>query len=333
MKRKTAACILALMLLTSGALAEIHEGKIVAGTTVCVETEASGILETVLTEVGQTVSAGDTMGILRANKVFAQQDGTVALCNASDGEHIDGTVLEIAPESRYTIYCTTDKAYSSPESTLVHCGEQVYIRCTVDGTHRGVGVITGIDGAEYQVEVSGGELYVGETVYLYRDEAFTKSQRVGIGTVVTSDPIAYEAEGTVLKMHVSEGEFVQRGELLYTWLDADQAQITAPLSGIVLEMPAAQGEPLEAGQVVCIIADPSQLQIELLLSETEAASVRPGDAVRFILASDPEETPHSAQVTSVSAAELDGTYAVRISSSDIPPYIGMSVQVEVRGEN
>ena len=75
---------------------------------------------------------------------------------------MDGTVLEISPTSRYTVYCTVDGAYGDPETELVHTGEQLYLRCTANGTHRAVGVVTSIDGAEIELPTA---LELGGSVY------------------------------------------------------------------------------------------------------------------------------------------------------------------------
>ena len=187
--------VLAVCMLTSAALAEVYQGTVAASSEIQVAAASDGILEALNAEAGSTVSKGDVLGALRTTRVFASQDGTVASIRLLEGEEADGTVMEIYPVERYQIYCTVDKAYQSAESTLVRPGERVYIKCTYNGTHRGVGIITQIDGDEYRVLAIGGELYVGETVYLYRDEDFSTKQRVGIGTVVTNDTEIYEAEG------------------------------------------------------------------------------------------------------------------------------------------
>ena len=227
MRKKVLAGVLAMIMLAPAALADVYEGKTVAASSVSVEVEAGGILESLDVMLGETVAEGDVIGSVRATKVFATQDGTVALLNVSEGDSVDGTVLEIMPVETYQIYCTVDNAYQSCESTLVHSGERVYLKCTANGTHRGVGVITKIENDEYRVLAIGGEFYVGETVYLYRDEDFSTKQRIGKGTVVINDTEAYEASGTIARLHVSEGEYVERGELLYEITDSENTEIIA----------------------------------------------------------------------------------------------------------
>ena len=205
MLKKSLSLLAALALAVSPALAETYAGTTVASRTTALVSASGGVLESLSLLPGQSVAAGETVGSTRAEKVFAAWDGTVALCCADAGDAVDGTVLEISPTSRYTVYCTVDGAYSDPETELVHIGEQLYLRCTANGTHKAVGVVTSIDGAEYQVEVIGGELYVGEVVNLYRDADFSAAQRVGVGTAVVAEPIEYSASGTLIELCVTEG--------------------------------------------------------------------------------------------------------------------------------
>ena len=53
------------------------------------------------------------------------------------------------------------------------------MECSRDGSHVAVGRIIKADGAGYTVEVTGGELYMEEKVYIYRDEEYSSSSRIG----------------------------------------------------------------------------------------------------------------------------------------------------------
>ena len=255
MKKKLTILLLALMLAAS-ALAEAYEGTTAPLSTAVVTAGASGIVQALDAEVGSHVNAGDVMASMKPERAFAARDGSVSLVNAGEGDKIDGTLLELMPLERYMIHCTVDKAYQSAESTLVHSGETVYVRCTTDGSHRAVGVLTQIEGAEYRVVTLGGELYLGETVYLYRSDAFTASQRIGIGTVVSNDTQGYEASGTVSRLLVGEGDTVERGQLLY---EINGGTVDAPVSGIVTSVSVKAGEAVEEGQAVAEIVPDGQV--------------------------------------------------------------------------
>lgn len=329
MLKKSLSLLAALALAVSPALAETYAGTTVASRTTALVSASGGVLESLSLLPGQSVAAGETVGSTRAEKVFAAWDGTVALCCADAGDAVDGTVLEISPTSRYTVYCTVDGAYSDPETELVHIGEQLYLRCTANGTHKAVGVVTSIDGAEYQVEVIGGELYVGEVVNLYRDADFSAAQRVGVGTAVVAEPIEYSASGTLIELCVTEGEEVERGELLFTWAQADSTQIVSPAGGVVASVLVAPGDVLKIGQTVAELVQPGDVRIQVQLTAADAARIQFGDAATYIRADDPTETPRSAIVEGVSAIADGEGYVALLIPEDFDLPLGLSVEVHI----
>ena len=329
MWKKWTALLLGLMCFAAPARAGVYEGSTVARVTETVLAQTGGVVETVAAEVGTRVEAGDTLLQLSSERTFASQDGTVSLVSAKEGDTVGGSVLEIAPVERYTVHCTVDKAYQSAESTLVHSGETVYAKCTSDGTHRAVGVVTQVDGAEYRVLTLGGELYVGETVYLYRDAEFTASQRVGIGTVTVSDTQVYEAEGELTLMRVSEGEYVERGQLLYA---IGGGGITAPVGGIVASVSCQPGDAVEKDRAVAEIVPDGEVAVEIRVDETDVAKIKIGSAARLVFAGQEDEDAVQGKVEGISAIDDSGEYAVRIlPGTDAALPLGMSVEVRIDG--
>ena len=327
MLKRWAILLLALLSLGGAALAEVYEGQTAALSTVTVRAEVGGLAGAPRVLEGQRVEAGETLVGLESEKVFAGQDGTVSLVCAEVGDAVDGTVLEIMPSERYTVHCTVDKAYQSAGTTLVHGGETVYIKCTADGTHRAVGRITQIDGEEYRVLTLGGELYVGETVYLYRDADFTAAQRVGIGTVVVSDTEACDAEGTLTRLRVAAGDEVERGQLLF---EIDGGEIVAPVGGIVTSVACQAGDAVEKDQAVAEIVPDGEVGVELRADETAVACIAVGDTALLTLPGREDGEVISGTVTDISyIAESDG-YAVRIrpETDQLLP-LGMSVEVRL----
>ena len=318
---------LLLFLLAPAALAEVCEGRTAALETVQVRAAVGGSVEAVEVEAGQRVAAGEALIRLSAERTFASQDGTVSLVYAESGDTVSGPVLEIAPLERYAIHCTVDKAYQSADSTLVHGGETVYVKCTADGTHRAVGVVTQVEGSEFRVLTLGGELYVGETVYLYRDADFTADLRVGIGTVVVSDAVSYEAEGILTRLNVSEGDFVERGQLLY---EIGGGEVSTPVAGIVASVSCEPGDAAAAEQAVVGIVPEGEVCVEIELDEAAAARVSVGDTAHLTFAGEEDEDASPGTVIEISAMAEDGRYAVRIrpESDRILP-LGMSVRVRL----
>ncbi len=332
MLKKLTALLAALMALAicAPALAEVYEGATAALSTQVVVADVPGLVQGIDAAVGDHVDAGDSLLSLKGERIYAAQDGTVSLVNAHAGDAIDGTLMEIAPLERYTIHCTVDKAYQSAESTLVHSGETLYVRCTADGTHRAVGVVTQVDGGEYLVVTVGGELYMGETVYLYRDAAFTTSQRVGIGTAVASDTHGYEASGTVTRLAVGEGDAVERGQLL---CEINGGEIAAPVCGILASLGVRKGDGVEEGQVLAEIVPDGQVCVEIEVSETDAARFKTGQRVTLTLTRDPDETTFDGTVVESAWVAEDGAYTVRIlPEAGVALPLGLSVTVRTAEE-
>lgn len=330
MWKKAMAAVMAL-LLTAAASAEVYTGRTAAARTQSVYAE--GTVEAVCAEVGQTVAEGEPLLTLRTRKVFATQDGTVARVLAAEGDTVDGAALEIAPKSLYTVYCTADGAYASAETGLLHPGETVYLRCSVDGTHRAVGVVTNPDGDEYRVETLGGELYVGEAVKLYRDADFSADQCVGVGTVLAAETEEYAAEGIVVRMCVSEGETVERGQLLFEVCASSETTVAAPASGVVTAFTVAPGDEIRSGEAVAALVCSADIRVEIDVDEAQAAALRPGDRVALTFADDPEDESAGGTVEEVLRIAEDGAYRVFIVPDDASNLrIGQTVTVRTEGD-
>lgn len=329
MRKRLLPCVLAALLLVSAAQAEVYEGTTASAAYVQVTAETSGILQTLNVGVGSLVEDGDVLASVSTAKVFAKNDGTVARTEAAEGEKVSGTVLEVEPVEQYRIYCTVEEAYNKAETKLVHSGETVYVKCTKDGTHRGTGIISEIDGAEYQVLATGGEFYIGETVYLYRSADFLTAERIGIGTVVSNDTEVYEADGTLIRLHVAEGEYIERGELLYEYADDKKTDVTSEISGIVTSVSVKQGNQVSKDETLMTLAPLDQICVEIEVSETEAATIHRGDRAELIYTADATETPVAGTVTDILAIARNGTYTVRIKPVN-PPYTMLGLSVTVR---
>lgn len=327
LRKEMSLLIAVLLMLQTGAFAEIYSGSTVAGSVQSIVSEAGGLLESLDATLGQRLTAGEKIGETRANRVFATENGTVATLQGEVGKAMDGTVLEIAPENRYVIYCTVEKAYQEAENTLVHAGERLMMRCTANGTHRAIGIVNEIDGEEYRVEAIGGELYIGETVYLYRGEDFESEQRVGIGTVVGAENQSYAIDGTLLNVCVQAGERVEKGELLFTWAEALETAIVADTDGVISELCVAEGETLRPDQTVAMLVPIEDILVEIKVDETEISGIAIGDSACFICASDDEETNRSGEVIEILDDSSGNGYRVRIQPEQPVACLGMSVEV------
>lgn len=328
MTRRIIAMLLALAALCGAACAEAYSGVTAALSEITVCAEADGVLESVLAEAGASVDAGDVLAKYRTNRVFAAQDGTVARIHCAEGAQCSGTALEIMPMEKYRIYCTSDGAYASADAKLMHAGEQVYIKCTVNGSHRGIGVVTGIEGSEYSVLTVGGEFHVGEAVNLYRDAEFSAEQRVGIGTVVENETEKYESGGTIVRLYVEEGEAVERGQLLYETVSGSAAEIRTDAAGIVSEVSAANGDAVQRGQALAVIVPEGNICAEVSTDENALRDFRIGMRVQMVYTADREETPLDGTVVRIDDADDQGLYRIIIAPDEGEGLrLGMTVRV------
>ena len=283
------ALCLSILCLAGAASAEITlSGTVVARETAAVTAAIGGAVEDVYVREGEWIEAGDAVASVAVTGVYAPADGTVRGVLAEAGDSAGEAVLYVAPLSRYTVSANISDAYSSAANKYVTIGETVYMRCTRDGSHVAVGRITGVTGSDYTVEVTGGELYMEETVYIYRDEEHSSSARIGSGTVSRTAELAVSGTGRVAEMYVSEGERVERGQLLFTCVEADTVEdallggeIRSTASGVVASVAAQAGQQAAVGSTVLTVYPTEGFCVELSVEEADLAAVNVGDSVRL----------------------------------------------------
>ena len=251
-----------------------------------------GTVYSVAVRAGDSVEIGDAIASIGTTKVYAMTEGTISGVFASEGDAAAdikeryGALCYIEPINRYTLDASTEKAYNSSENRYLHIGETVYLSCTKDGTHQGRGVITAIDKEDedkYTVEVTGGEFYMGETVAIYRDAAYTNESRIGRGTVERTPPVAVNAEGSVLRLHVKAGDSVERGELLLETVSgtldglyAPETKVVSDIKGVIASVDADNGAAVEKGAKIATIYPEDAMQVSMVISESDLADVKVG---------------------------------------------------------
>ena len=161
-----------------------------------------GVVKRAELRAGTRIQIGSPVAEMAVTKVMASEDGVVTGIFAEPGDSAEQTVLYLAPVSRFTVSATVSKAYSSPETKYVLPGETVYIKCAKDGSHKAVGTITAVDGSAYTVETTAGELYMEETVYIYRSPTYLSKTCIGSGTVSRTDVLSVSGTGSLIRMCV-----------------------------------------------------------------------------------------------------------------------------------
>ena len=287
-KKWLSLCLCALCL-TGAARAEIAlSGTVAAREAAAVTANIGGSVEKVFVRAGDRVEAGDVVATVALTGVYAPADGTVRGIMAEAGDSAGETVLSIAPMSKYTVTADISDAYDSAANKHVTVGETVYMECSRDGSHVAVGRVVKAEGSAYTVEVTGGELYMEETVYIYRDEDHSSSARIGSGTVSRTAELAVSGTGRVAELYVSEGERVERGQLLFTCVEADTVEdallggeIRSTASGVVASVAAQAGQQAAVGSTVLTVYPTEGFCVELSVEEADLAAVNVGDSVRL----------------------------------------------------
>lgn len=286
------AALCAALALSSASAQTVLPGEVTARTAQVISAPYGGWVNDVRVRVGDSLHIGDPIATLETTKVYAQAEGTVSGVFASEGDSTEdiekryGGLLFIEPINRFTLSCSTEKAYNSSENRYLHIGETVYLSCTKDGSHEGTGVVTAIDAeddSKYTVEVTGGAFYMGETVNVYRDSAYDTKSRIGRGTVGRTPTVAVTGEGSVLRIHVRAGDVVERGELLVETvkgtldgLFAPDKQVVSPLNGVVASVDAANGTAVEKNGKLVTVYPADCFQIQILLTEEDLNDISVG---------------------------------------------------------
>ncbi len=329
MMKRIISAVLVLLMICVPAMAEVFTGTTVARSTMAITAEAGGIIDELYVQPGSAVKEGEVIARLRTTKVFANQNGTIAHIHTEEGKETQGTVLEIAPVSRYTIHCTSDSAYDSISSNLVHCGETLYMKCTTNGTHQGSGRVYSIDGSTYMVEATGGEFYIGETVYLYRDAEYAYKHLVGTGTVVSSATEPYETDGRITAIHVSEGEYVEKGELLYEATDGESVEIVAHADGIITSCEVGNGTVIEDGRMVASLVPYDEICISVQVEEDQIGQISVGDSTALTYSFYGDERLISGTVIEITDVAQNGSYTAYVSPEETPLQLEITAEVRI----
>lgn len=268
------------------------EGAVVSGESVSITAPFGGTLSTFGLREGSRIAVGDTIATIETTKVYATANGTISGVFGQVGDSVEdvtaryGTVLYISPEHKYSITADIEKAYNSSESRYVNIGETVYISCTSDGAHTAQGILTAVNGTSYTVESISGELLMGETVNIYRGESVATKNRIGRGEVSRTSEIAVNGSGSILTMHVRDGDTVARGDILFETvtgtldgLYAVSNQIISDVEGIIASIDTAAGSTINKGATLITVYPSNSLQIEISIAEYDLSTISEGDTV------------------------------------------------------
>lgn len=342
MKRLISLTLCMLLLACSACGEERFDGQVVASDTVSVTAPFGGTIKSCGLRVGALVNVNDVIATLSTTRVIATEDGTIRGIFASQGDSAENTVLYLAPVSKFTVSASINKAYESAETTFVTIGEKVYLRCSKDGSHRAIGIVTAVKGSGYTVQTTAGELYMEETVNIYRTADYAAKQCIGSGTVSRTDAIPVSGTGSILKMYVQDGEVVERGQVLFETVSGDIAghiyedgQVRSTASGVVAEIKVKAGQQINQHDVLMTVYQPGGYQISMQIPEDMLSTVKAGDPCSIYFNwNESQSAPFPGTITEISYMsttaenEDEATYTAHASfQADETIRLGMTVIV------
>ncbi|MBR1708893.1 MAG: HlyD family efflux transporter periplasmic adaptor subunit [Clostridia bacterium] len=323
MKKCWGLALAVMLMFSTPAFADtVFEGRIVPDEAVSMRAPFGGVLKRMDLRAGSVISVGDPVAEIATTRVMATEDGVVTGVFAEAGDSAEQTVLYLAPVSKFTISATISKAYSSPETKYVTIGETVYIRCTKDGSHKAIGKITAVDDSAYTVETVAGELYMEETVNIYRSKDYNSKTCIGSGKVSRTSVIPVSGTGSILRMRVEDGEEVERGQTLFETVEGDidalaamEATLRSTVSGIVAEVSVSGGQKVTKGDTLFTCYPNGTLIIEFDIPQDFLSDVKIGQAIQVYFDFEEQKTPIPGTVTDVS-------YVSESSEEGTPVYKG-----------
>jgi hypothetical protein len=292
-----ALCLIAALLpLGARASANSHSGSVVAARQVSIRALYGGVVEDFALRPGDALAKGDAPFAIGARAVYAPADGVIAGLRAQPGDDAAfvqdqyGALMYIERPGRYFISTSTSEAYDDSDNKFIHVGEAVYLVSTGNSDRTGEGFVTQVDGKDFTVEVTSGNLRINEKATIYRDAGHKNASRIGRGTTKRLADVPVTAEGSVLRLHVGQGDAVRRGDLIAQMADGALSGLSAPAAaalcpedGIVASVLVEAGEKVEKDQVLALVYPDSALEVEALVSESELEGLAPGGSARVEL--------------------------------------------------
>ena len=337
----TAALLLAVL---PAALAEgiTLEGTVQAGRTVSITAPYAGMVGDFTAKAGDAVSAGEALFAISTQKVYAEADGTVTGLFARAGDSAQtvqdryGALCYIEDDVRYKAVCTGSGADGDIEDKVVHAGERVYLKSTQNTGRKGEGTVTAVSAEGYTVEITRmNDLNLNESVKLYRDSDYDADSCIGSGRTAAVPATAVNATGSVLRVCVSDGQHVRRGDLLFEivpdaqdGLRGGDGTVTMPEDGVLLSVSAQSGAHAAKDAVLATYCPAGAVEVVCSVDEDDLSALRVGARVGVTLDALPGEALDGTVESIAHAMNAEGGYDVTVSLRDTENVrIGMSATV------
>lgn len=279
-----------------------------------------GLLEHFDLRRGDAVTKEDILFEVDTIKVYSPRDGSVSGVRAMPGDYAQtvqtryGALCYIEPDPGLVINASISGAYAKAENKTIHAGEPLYMRNSSNARFTGEGEVIGVNGDKYSVEVFKGSLENGDVVSLFRDGGYRSESKVGTGKVARIDPVPVVAQGSVLKVHVSDGQKIKRGELLFEMVGGDltgyieaapgeggkaasedendgwgnapdsniENTIKAGRAGVLGDIAVSAGQPIQKDQPLATLFSTSDMAVIAEVDEIDIGHLEEGDDVTII---------------------------------------------------
>lgn len=301
--------------------------------TVALKAPASGELSPFTVRTGDAVAAGETLFTVEPVRVYAPIDGTVAGVFAEPGDIASGVtarygaILYIDYEERWQLHGSTRMGADRAENCDLHIGQKVYLRSNNE-ENTADGVITALDSAagNITVQVIGGDLKYNHTIRVFRTPDYDYNALITRGSLSLVAPAAVTASGTIIEMAVSDGEKVQAGDYLFSYVpdeidperrgQPDAAEAKAAGDWIVTGVSVQPGASVQKGQTLLTAIRMGDYELTAQAAEDEVHAISVGD-VFTVSFEELNMEPVKATVTAVSplgtVSGNETTYTVRLS--------------------
>jgi len=310
-------------------------GRVVAGESVSFTAPYGGKVLDFTVREGDIARTGQVLFDIETTKVYAPCDGTVGGIRATPGDESGyiqeryGALMYLEPDALLQIDTSTREAYDNNDNKLIHVGETVYVRSRNSRSRTGVGYVTQVSGTSFSIEITQGNLRVDEQTYIYRNENLAEASRIGAGKTARLDPVAITGEGSVLRVLVTEGTHVKRGESLAEMvtgtLPGYSAQAKTPEikeDCIISTIAVQPGTQVSSGEVLATLYPVASLEVAADVNELDLHRLQIGDAVLVELTALKDNGLFEGIVTAISAlsstdsGDAEYTVYMRLTTDD-----------------
>lgn len=267
-----------------------------------IEAPSGGALFSLEVEVGDEVSQGQTVAVIRDSATMLL---TVPFPADDAAGFYAGQATQVTLDGSFEVLEGTVKSVSG--SDITGTGNMITRNVTIAVSNPG-----GLSSAQAATASIGGLGCAGSGTFAYQSQS-----------VVTAS-----SSGTVTALHAAEGDTVSKHQLLITLGGdtlADQLQsaadslrnaelsmentqkqldnytITSPIRGTIVDKQYKAGDTVEGGRTLCTIYDLSYLEMTLNIDELDISSVCVGQSVK-VTADAVEGMEYEGVITKVSVA-------------------------------